>query len=422
MCGCFKYVCVAVLWSVGGCIGLNQSHRCGLPPPCPSLCTRQCRTCGTLTCSRCPCNTDHAHLVVLAQQSKDFDATTQPPSRHVQGDTNFTITCRACSKIIRDANSLPDESAETMQVRLCKTAHLFLFFGPQQASSKQRKQYEKSLVAWIPDLHHGETCAICAGEFSFLNRRHHCRMCGALTCSKCPYKTRHRDLLLCAKQSKAFKPLHLQALAVQSGANIITCRDCNTIILATVHASQTAASGTPDRVAFQAASKFDGSRPGFVFHLGSEGLGYYLDGQSERPSSTIKGSGAGTGTGTDPGIDAAAGDEADNDTARQAHIINKMAQHLDSRCALFAIGSQHQTTGACVLLSDPSTFGTRGPNGPNQHTSPSAFGARGPNDQHTSPSTFGARGPNGPNQHTSPSTFGARGPYQTTSRIQHTEV
>lgn len=38
-------------------------------------------------------------------------------------------------------------------------------------------------VLWEPDT--GKRCKICNAEFGFLNRRHHCRNCGALVCSKC---------------------------------------------------------------------------------------------------------------------------------------------------------------------------------------------------------------------------------------------
>lgn len=38
--------------------------------------------------------------------------------------------------------------------------------------------------AWMPDTS-SNTCTICGGGFTFVNRRHHCRCCGQLVCSDC---------------------------------------------------------------------------------------------------------------------------------------------------------------------------------------------------------------------------------------------
>lgn len=41
-----------------------------------------------------------------------------------------------------------------------------------------------SLVTWIPDdLVH--LCPTCARSFGLLQRKHHCRLCGAIMCNKC---------------------------------------------------------------------------------------------------------------------------------------------------------------------------------------------------------------------------------------------
>ena len=42
-------------------------------------------------------------------------------------------------------------------------------------------------VLWVPDAER-EICPICANKFSFFRRRHHCRMCGDIQCSKCQSK------------------------------------------------------------------------------------------------------------------------------------------------------------------------------------------------------------------------------------------
>ncbi len=55
---------------------------------------------------------------------------------------------------------------------------------PLQAS----KAYRDSAVAARPVWQSDETssnCCICKNEFTFLNRRHHCRQCGVLCCGDC---------------------------------------------------------------------------------------------------------------------------------------------------------------------------------------------------------------------------------------------
>jgi hypothetical protein len=39
-------------------------------------------------------------------------------------------------------------------------------------------------AVWVPD-EKMKACTICGKEFSFIVRRHHCRVCGALTCDAC---------------------------------------------------------------------------------------------------------------------------------------------------------------------------------------------------------------------------------------------
>jgi hypothetical protein len=46
------------------------------------------------------------------------------------------------------------------------------------------KEFEMSLVKWIPN---GavSSCVTCSRSFGIMNRKHHCRLCGAITCNKC---------------------------------------------------------------------------------------------------------------------------------------------------------------------------------------------------------------------------------------------
>ncbi|XP_014667891.1 PREDICTED: rabenosyn-5-like [Priapulus caudatus] len=48
----------------------------------------------------------------------------------------------------------------------------------------KRKASEKDIVPWVPDqdVHY---CLICGIRFSLVKRKHHCRLCGGIICSKC---------------------------------------------------------------------------------------------------------------------------------------------------------------------------------------------------------------------------------------------
>jgi len=54
----------------------------------------------------------------------------------------------------------------------------------KKAHSGHYKTDSHSAGVWVPDSH-AKTCGICNDKFSFVNRRHHCRRCGALVCGKC---------------------------------------------------------------------------------------------------------------------------------------------------------------------------------------------------------------------------------------------
>jgi len=45
--------------------------------------------------------------------------------------------------------------------------------------------------SWIPD-DMNPNCIICKSSFTFLNRRHHCRLCGKVVCDNC---SKHREML-----------------------------------------------------------------------------------------------------------------------------------------------------------------------------------------------------------------------------------
>ena len=46
---------------------------------------------------------------------------------------------------------------------------------------------------WVPDMDSNQ-CAVCKTRFNVVRRRHHCRLCGELVCSKCsPHRLKFRD-------------------------------------------------------------------------------------------------------------------------------------------------------------------------------------------------------------------------------------
>ena len=54
----------------------------------------------------------------------------------------------------------------------------------KKALSGHYKTDSHSAGVWVPDSH-AKNCTVCNDKFSFVNRRHHCRRCGALVCGKC---------------------------------------------------------------------------------------------------------------------------------------------------------------------------------------------------------------------------------------------
>jgi hypothetical protein len=61
---------------------------------------------------------------------------------------------------------------------------------PRQESARMDSSFEASatMPRWVKDRDR-HTCSVCTNAFTLLNRRHHCRLCGEVVCSKCsPHK------------------------------------------------------------------------------------------------------------------------------------------------------------------------------------------------------------------------------------------
>lgn len=114
-----------------------------------------------------------------------------------QCETKFGLVtrrhhCRNCGCNVCDSCSLNrctlSHVDSTKDVRVCNVCFLDLASRKEAADGGPKKQ-------WTPD-HASSTCSKCEGEFGLLNRRHHCRSCGALCCAPCSSKRsvlRHVD-------------------------------------------------------------------------------------------------------------------------------------------------------------------------------------------------------------------------------------
>jgi hypothetical protein len=59
-----------------------------------------------------------------------------------------------------------------------------------------------------------QECMDCKAQFSFLNRRHHCRLCGGIFCGKCT--TKQTGQVLNHSQTQALTLCHPCALPTRS--------------------------------------------------------------------------------------------------------------------------------------------------------------------------------------------------------------
>jgi len=66
-----------------------------------------------------------------------------------------------------------------------------LSFHSTYSRAKLKAETGHEAPVWVPD-NANAACALCATEFTFIKRRHHCRHCGSVICGDC---SRHRFLL-----------------------------------------------------------------------------------------------------------------------------------------------------------------------------------------------------------------------------------
>ena len=100
-----------------------------------------------------------------------------------------------------------------IELRLTKTIKLNKedvksqsFYGLESISKLITKDSRNSIVEWIPD-NQDVCCLICKSHFTFISRRHHCRLCGNLICSTC-----------------------LTNLTISNASNLKVCKDCNYLL------------------------------------------------------------------------------------------------------------------------------------------------------------------------------------------------
>eukprot|EP00760_Papus_ankaliazontas_P016941 PhM_4_TR16954/c0_g1_i1/m.74447 len=87
--------------------------------------------------------------------------------------------------VIRVADRAPRDVAESA----LECVKLLLTYGALLEYDDWRgPKLTSSCAEWVPDAGVA-ACTRCGGAFDFLNRRHHCRCCGAVVCDTCaPYR------------------------------------------------------------------------------------------------------------------------------------------------------------------------------------------------------------------------------------------
>lgn len=104
---------------------------------------------------------------------------------------------------------------------------------------EKRKEFEKSIVPWVPDQD-VPLCPGCAKSFGISRRRHHCRLCGGVMCNACSFFMSYefaRKLVLpmvaddqqLLPKAVLRRPSSVMSL-VSGGTLIRICKDCNLLL------------------------------------------------------------------------------------------------------------------------------------------------------------------------------------------------
>eukprot|EP00045_Choanoeca_perplexa_P014788 m.176117 g.176117 ORF g.176117 m.176117 type:complete len:455 (-) comp16795_c0_seq4:1859-3223(-) len=90
---------------------------------------------------------------------------------------------RTLTRKFRDKRKERKENDAIQESRLIRHLEKLIFHGPA-ASSKSRKDFERSVIAWA-DGKFVPCCPECGKKFGMTRRQHHCRLCGSLICAAC---------------------------------------------------------------------------------------------------------------------------------------------------------------------------------------------------------------------------------------------
>lgn len=71
-----------------------------------------------------------------------------------------------------------------MKLKKLEIKLMFLKAILQLKRNKEIQIEKREIPKWLPDQM-SKMCKICKCKFGLLNRKHHCRVCGDIFCSKC---------------------------------------------------------------------------------------------------------------------------------------------------------------------------------------------------------------------------------------------
>lgn len=112
-------------------------------------------------------------------------------------------TCDTCGKVICAECRVKYKDGDGNKTSRCRPCDEERIAREKQEDKDRMERHLASKDHWLPDAA-APTCMACPAEFGLLTRRHHCRFCGGIYCSKCcsVYDTTDRegkDLRLCER-------------------------------------------------------------------------------------------------------------------------------------------------------------------------------------------------------------------------------